>query len=287
MAGMEEPFGAGSVLTQWSVDPATFALTAVVLGGYVVGVRRLSAKDVRWPAGRTVAFLAGITVLVVATQSGLAAYDTVLFSVHVTQHLLLGMAAPVLLALGAPVTLALQASSRPVQRTLLRVLHRPLVRGLTHPVAGWALFGGSLFVLYFTPVFEASLRSETVHVLVHLHFVAAGSLFFWPLVGSDPVPRPLPYGARIVAVLLAVPFHAVLGVALLGTDTLLADGFYAEVRPDWAVAPLTDQRTGAGILWGVGDLLGLVVTLVIARRWMAAEERAGRRADRLVDQSIG
>ncbi|MCI0635322.1 MAG: cytochrome c oxidase assembly protein, partial [Actinobacteria bacterium] len=53
------------------------------------------------------------------------------------------------------------------------------------------------------------------------------------------------------------------------------------VRP-WGASALADQRTGAGILWIAGELFGLVAALVVARQWMAHEERAAARYDRRV-----
>ena len=106
-----------------------------------------------WPVKRWAPWWGGLAVLTVATQSGLAAYDTTSFAAHAVQHLLLGMLAPLLLALGAPVTLALQASRRTTRRRLLDVLHSRPVRLLTHPLLAWTLFGGSMFVLYFTRLY--------------------------------------------------------------------------------------------------------------------------------------
>jgi putative copper resistance protein D len=42
---------------------------------------------------------------------------------------------------------------------------------------------------------------------------------------------------------------------------------------------LSDQQTGAGILWTAGELLGLLAMLVVLVRWMAAEEREAIRED--------
>lgn len=218
-----------------------------------------------------------------ATQSGLARYDGVLFSAHSAQHVLLGMVAPALLALGAPVTLALQAGTRPTQHALLRVLHHPLARLLAHPVVAWLLFGGTLVALYAGPLLELSLRNALVHGGVHLHFLAAGSLFCWTAVGTDPNPHRLHPGARVGFVFLAVPLHAIVGISLLSTTSLLAGGFYAEAPPSWLDDVLADQRLGAGILWVAGELFGLALTGVALVRWMGAEERAGRRADRSLD----
>src|SRR5262249_60775194 len=119
------------LVTDWSLDVAfPFVVAAAAL--YVIGVRRLHARGRPWPGGRTAAFLSGLAVVLVATESGVAAYDRVLFSLHIGQHLLLGMVAPLLLVLGAPVTLALHASARSSQRRILRVLLSVPVRVLPH-----------------------------------------------------------------------------------------------------------------------------------------------------------
>ena len=234
-------------------------------------------------AGRAAAaprFAAGLLVVALATESGLAAYDDVLFSLHVVQHLLLGIVAPLLLVLGAPVTLALQAGSRRTQRRLLGLLHSLPVRVLTHPVTAWTAFGGTLFLLYGTPLYELSLRHEWFHVAVHVHFVVVGSLFFAHVVGLDPIPHSLGYGARLLYVGVALPFHAFLGVVLLSSRTVLAGSWYDSLGRTWGASPLTDQRTGAGLLWVAGELLGVVAIVAVVARWMAHEERVAARHDR-------
>ena len=268
-----------SLLVSGGLDPGVLVLSIACGVGYAVGVRRLRGRGRRWPRGRTAAFGGGVVAIVAATQGGLARYDGVLFSAHSAQHVLLGMVAPALLALGAPVTLALQAGSRPTQRSLLRVLHHPVARLLAHPVVAWLLFGGTLVALYAGPLLELSLRNELVHAGVHLHFLAAGSLFCWTAIGTDPNPHRLHPGARVGFVFLAVPLHAIVGVSLLSTTSLLAGGFYAEAPPSWLEDVLADQRLGAGILWAAGELFGLALTGAALARWMGAEERAGRRSD--------
>jgi len=269
------------LLTDWQPDVAIVGV-AVAAAGYAVGVRRLGAAGRAWPRARSAAFAAGLAVVVVATQSGLAAYDQVLFSLHVVQHLLLGMVAPLLLVLGAPVTLALQASRRGTQERVLRVLHSAPARVVTHAVTAWVLFGGTLVVLYFTGLYELSLRNPWVHSLVHVHFLVAGTLFMAIVVGVDPIPSALGHGARLLYVLVALPFHAFLGVAMLSMGSVLAADWYDSVERPWGTTPLADQRTGAGIFWVAGELFGLVAALVVMRQWMAHEERAAARHDRRV-----
>jgi putative membrane protein len=271
-----------SLFGDWSLDPL-FVVTVLVGALYVTGVRRLAQRGRRWPARRSICFGIGLFIVVFVTESGLAAYDRVLFSLHVVQHLAIGMVAPIFLVLGAPLTLALQASRRPAQERWLRTLRSRPVAVVTHPLTVWVLFGGTLVVLYFTGLYELSLRNPWVHVLVHAHFLVVGCLFMAYVVGVDPMPRSLGYGARLLFVAVVLPFHAFLGVALLGTNTVLAKGWYAQVSRPWLGSALGDQRLGAGILWGFGELFGLAALAIVLYQWMRHEEREALRLDRRLD----
>ncbi len=216
-----------------------------------------------------------------ATQSVIAACDD-RFDVHVLQHVLLGMVAPFLLALGAPVTLALQASTRSTQIRLLRVLHSPPVRIISHPVVACTLFAFTLFVLYFSPLYGLSVHTPWIHEAVHVHFFVVGCLFFWVTVGLDPVAWRIPYGARLALVIVTVPLHAFLGLALLSTTTPL-DGSSSITGRLTAGALVAVQHRGAAIMWVVGDLVGLAAGGVVLAQWMRHEERRGDRLDRALD----
>ena len=262
----------------WTFDAGALVAVALAGGLYATGVRRLRARGHRWSPARTAAFASGLGLVLVATQSGLGRYDTESFAVHMGQHLVLGMAAPLLLALGAPVTLALQSCSPSMKRVVLRAVHSPLALALSRPVVGFVLFGGTLVALYLSPLLELSLRNGAVHALVHGHVVLVGAVFLWPLLGVDVLPRPVPFGARLLTVLAAVPFHAFLGVALLTADRPLVPAFYRS---------LADQRAAAGILWSSGELLTLVVAAIVFARWAAADRREGVRLDRRSASAAG
>jgi putative copper resistance protein D len=277
VVGPPTPF---RLLAHWVVEPTSAVLLLVSGVAYLAGVRRLRRRGRRWPPARTVAFCSGLAVAALATQSGLAAYDGVLFSLHVVQHLLLAMVAPPLLALGAPLTLALQAGPDRGRRRLRAALHSRAVVLFTHPVVAWVAFAGGLAVLYFSPLYELSLRNPLAHALTHGWFFASGCLFFWPVVGLDPLPRRLPHGFRLLWVVLALPFHALVGVALLTGRTVLASDYYEGLARTWGASPLADQRTGGGLLWLAGDLVGLAVLGVVVVQWMGHDQRMAAREDR-------
>jgi putative copper resistance protein D len=278
------PLTPATFLTGSTIDPTGAALTLLAAAAYATGMRRLARRGTRWSPARSLSFAAGIVTLLVATQSGLARYDTVLFSAHVAQHVLLGIVAPLFLALGAPVTLALQATHRRTQVNLLRVMRSRPARLIGHPVVAFLLFSFTRFALYFSPVYELSLQNEVVHAWTHIHFVVVGSLFFWVTIGLDPVAHRIPYGARLLIVALTVPFHAFLGLALLSTAQPLAATVYAAAgdRPP-GIDLLADQHAGATIMWLVGDFIGLIAGGIVLTQWMRHEQRRSRRIDRELD----
>ncbi|MGI8492187.1 MAG: cytochrome c oxidase assembly protein [Acidimicrobiales bacterium] len=240
---------------------------------YLAGVRRLVRRGRHWPVTRTLSFLSGMALIAFALLSGLASYDATNFTIHVIQHMLIGMLAPVLLALSAPVTLAIQASDRRTQRAILKLVHSAPAKVASNPVVTWALFGGSLFALYFTGLYAYSLEHPLVHDLVHLHFIATGCLFYWPVLGIDPIPHRMHHGFRIVYLMMALPFHTVLGMGLISADRTIAPGI-----------SIQDLRTGGGLMWAGGEMIGLIASIAVLIQWLRVEERAMRRSDRSTEQ---
>jgi putative copper resistance protein D len=280
-------FTLGTVFTGWELAAVLALLTLAAAGLYAAGVSRLASRGDHWPVGRTVAFAAGILAFVLATQSGLAAYDTTLLSVHMVQHMILSMVVPLLVALSAPVTLALRTLPHRPRRWLLAVLHSRVAKVLTFPPLTLLLYVVSPWALYFSGWYSASLQSAFVHELMHVHLVVVGSLFFWPIVGVDPVPGRVQYPFRMLLVLLTLPFHAFLGVTIMSQTELLGGDWYPNLhRGDlgsWLPNPSDDQHLAGGILWSSGDLIALMVFGVLFVQWVRASMKESEREDRRLD----
>lgn len=253
------------------IDPGALVVVLVAASAYAVGVRRLARAGRRWPPSRGAAFATALAAALVATQGPVAADDTERLTSHMVQHVLLGMVVPLLAVLSAPMTLALQSGGPATRSWLRRFLHGRLGRVLANPVVGWMLFGGGMVALYLTPLLDLAAREPAVHIVVHVHLVLAGTLFLLPLAGADVLPRAVPFGARLLAVLAAVPFHAFLGLVLLSAKTPIA--------PD-AYPSLDDQRQAAGILLASGELLTVSVAAIVFASWWAADQREAARLDR-------
>jgi len=281
------PFDGWSVLTQARPEVLPLLLVLLPAAAYLYGVHRLTERGDRWPVGRTLSFVVGgLGTIALATMSGLAAYDESLFAVHMVQHMLLSMVATVFLALGAPVTLALRTLPLRRRRQVMAVLHSRVAAVLSHPLVPWLLFVGSPFALYFTGWYEATLESRLLHELLHVHFLLVGSLFFWPLLGVDPVPGRSGHPFRMMLVAATLPFHAFLGVAIMSVESdgrgLLAGDHYLPLHG--LEQAVYQQQVGGGLLWASGDVVGLLFLGVLLVQWMRASEREAHREDRRLDR---
>jgi putative copper resistance protein D len=278
-------FTLARVFTAWQLDPVLTVLTVWLVGLYLLGVWHLHGRGDRWPVLRTLAFVVpGMGGLFFAASSGLGSYDTTLLSVHMVQHMLLTMMVPVFLALGAPVTLALRTLPGRPRRWLLAVLHSRVVAVLSFAPLTFLLFVVSPWVLYFSSWYDASLHSVLVHELLHVHLVLVGALFFWPLVGIDPVPGRVAYPFRLLLLVLTLPFHAFLGVTIMNQEALIGGSWYPSLPMTWLPDPAADQHLAGGILWGSGDLVGLILVAVLFTQWVRSSMREAVREDRRLDR---
>lgn len=276
-----------TAVTEWIFDPFLFIVFVWSSGLYAVGVAVLRRRGDHWPVGRSIAWGIGMAVFYLSTSSGAAAYDSVLLSVHMGQHMLLSMVVPLSLALGAPVTLALRTLPRTPRRWLLAVLHSRLAKVLGFPPLTFGLYVISPWALYFTGWYDASLASVYVHEMMHVHLVVVGALFFWPIVGVDPLPGRVQYPFRVLLIVLTLPFHAFLGVTIMGQSTLLGGDWYPSLHDgpmgSWLPDPMADQQLAGGILWGFGDLVALGFFVVLFVQWVRASMKEAEREDRRLD----
>ncbi|BBY82883.1 bifunctional copper resistance protein CopD/cytochrome c oxidase assembly protein [Mycolicibacterium pulveris] len=279
------------VLFDWRFD-LIFGTAAIVLAVvYLLGVRRLRRRGDAWPVGRTLAWLSGCAALLFATSSGLGRYMTAMFSMHMVAHMVLSMLVPVLLALGGAVTLALRAlptagrGEPPGPREwLLAALHSRVSQFFTNPIIATVMFVAGFYGLYFGGLFDAALPEHAAHMLMNVHFLLSGYLFYWVVIGIDPTPRPLPQLGKVAMVFASLPLHAFFGVVLMGSKTVLGETFYRSLQLDWHTDLLSDQRTGGGIAWAAGEFPLVLVMIALLIQWQRSDERTAKRLDRAADR---
>ena len=268
-------------------DALMIVLLVVAVALYIKGVSILKSRGDTWPVSRTIAFACGIALIDFATSGGLGVYALFSFEYHMIAHMALGMIAPIGLVLGAPITLALRTlpqsrdgKERGVRAFAVTALHSRYSVFLTNPVTALIIFDGSLFVLYFTDLFELLMGNHAGHLFMNIHFILAGFLFFNVIIGIDPNPRKIPHIVRIVILFCAMSLHAFFSVALMSGSTLIDGGYYGSLRTPWITDLLADQKAGGSIGWAMGEipiLLALIATFIL---WAREDKRETIRIDR-------
>jgi putative copper resistance protein D len=277
-------------LTAWQMDWAWFAIAVTMGAWYLYAVRKLRKRGDTWPVHRTICWLLGCVLFIWFTSGGPAVYGMIHFSSHMIQHMGLMMFVPLPLVLGGPVLLALRTlpvrndGSRGSREWLMLFVHSRYMQFMGKPAVAGTLFAGSLVVFYFTPAFQYALQSHEWHVVMVIHFVLSGYLFFWVFVGVDPGPKRPAYPILIIALLATLAFHAFFGVAVMTSQSVFAIDWFHALGQTNDAALLDDQHTGGGIAWGASELPMVFVALLVVRNWMRSDKRDAKRLDRKADR---
>jgi cytochrome c oxidase assembly factor CtaG len=158
---------------------------------------------------------------------------------------------------------------------------------LTFPPLTFTLFIITPWSLYFSGWYPATLHHDYLHEMTHFHMVLIGCLFFWPLVGIDPVPNRVAYPFRVLLMVLTLPFHAFLGITIMQQKELIGGSWYRELHDGpmgaWLPNPHVDQQLAGGILWSAGDAVGLLFFGVLFVQWVRSSMKEAEREDRRLD----
>jgi putative copper resistance protein D len=240
----------------------------VAAGLYLAGGRR-SRRG--WPLRRTLCFLAGIGSVWVALESGVDAYDDALLSVHMVQHLILLVVAPVLLLCGQPTLLVLRAVHPSARWRLGRWLVS--LRPLTQPLACLLVFYVVVFGTHVPAFYDATLGHPVLHDTEHALYLLAGLLLWWPVLGADPAPSRRLSGLLQLAYILAAMLPTEIVGAYLSRATTLAYPPYGPASRAVSASPLVDQANAGAIMWVCGGVVMVAVVLWSSMHAMVQEER--------------
>ena len=266
-------FGWQAVLTQWEFAPVVTVAVAVTAAAYLWGVWRVARRHPArpWPWWRTALFLGGLGVVVLATESGIGAYDDVLAWDHMMQHLMLLMVAPPMLVAGQPFTLLLHASRNPLHTWAKRVIRSRVAAFLTWPPFGLAAYTVTVVGTHLTGLSHQIVVNQALHNAEHVLYLAVGYLFFLPLLGNEPLRSRVSYPIRLLVLVLAMPVDTFTGLILgyAGRGYVVT----AEPRPPGSPGPIEDVHWAGAVMWIAGDALMLAFMMIVVWMW-ARDERA-------------
>jgi cytochrome c oxidase assembly factor CtaG len=267
---------ATSVDTSWTPAPVAIASILAYAAIYFARWRRVRRDDgPRAASGwRLAAWLGGVLLILVALVSPVDRISEQLASAHMVQHLLLADLAPILLILGLTKVIL-----RPVTRRVQTIERKAGPFG--HPVFGVVAYVGAMWLWHVPPLYDAALDHTGIHVLEHLTFAAAGTLYWWHLL--SPIRSRLRLGgmgpiAYMASTKVLVGF---LGIGLAFNPDLLYD--YGAGGTRWGMSPLDDQHV-AGLLMGLEQsiIMGIALAYLFARM-LAESEQESQRAERYED----
>jgi cytochrome c oxidase assembly factor CtaG len=270
----------GHLLGSWTLDPGLIAAFAAAAALYAVGTTRRRG----WPARRTASFMAGLATLALALLSGIDGFSERLLSVHMVQHLLLGLVAPALLLWGAPARLALGSTRGRARTALAAALASPASRTLGRPAAAFALFATVVLATHLTGLYELALEHPFVHELEHAAYFWSGVALLAPLIAADPMPHAPGPIARFAWLMGAMAAMALPG-ALLTFATSVRYPYYVAPARALGRSALADQHMAGAIMWVGGGVVVFALALALAMRALHEEERRQRRRELQMERS--
>ena len=206
---------------------------------------------------------AAVATIVVAVEGPVGGYAEVLFWVHMIQHLLLIMVAPVLLVWARPLSLARLAFAG----RLTSAVRIPSALHRAWPMVGLVGYTTVVVLTHLTGFQQVSATDRWVRAAELLLYLVAGTAFLQPLVGSR---RGLAHLLRLALLALGMGADTLTGVSLMLTSRPLAP-IYASTHPGWGPDALHDQQIAGAIMWFGGDLLMMLLMILVGFRWSRAE----------------
>ena len=259
----------------WEFNLFVAANLALIMAAYTIGVRR----HPRWPVRRTVAFFAGMLMLTLAYLGPVAGWSHTFFWAHMTQHLVVMMAAAPLIVYSSPILLLSDClTDEARERWLDPVLNSSVVRWLTNPIVSWLAFACVLLGTHFTPFYDWALRNHDAELFIERPlFLLAALLYYLPLIGNNPLPnRPAP-AVKLVSLATMMLPEALVGGVIYFAPVLLYPTFGAP-RP-FGLDPLADQQLSGAIMWALVMTIDSFWMMVVAAEWFADEEKRSEQID--------
>src|SRR6185437_9494422 len=242
------------------MDPSAAIGIVLLAVLYVLAARQLKRR----PTQRQVFFFCLLILAMVVTFGPLDELaDERSFFAHMLEHSFQSWIIPPLLLLSVPDWMFRPLlMSRPIQ---------PFARFFTKPVVAFVTFTVIYVFAHDPPVFNLMMTDEGVHIAVHVLFMAAGTILFWPLLSPMPEFPRLNYPAQILYLfLLMVPMTAVAAPITLADSVTYP--WYAVTPHPFGLEPRQDQVIGEILMWVADSFYLMLVTTLIFFRWARDEE---------------
>ena len=245
-------------MISWPLDPTVYAGLVVLYFGHAWLARGVGDVKRR----HALYFGLGLVTMWVALETPIDTIaDHSLDSIHMLQHVLLGFVAPPLMLLGL--------SPGMVER-LVRI---PGVRAITEPVSAQVIAGVVMIAWHVPVLYDATLHSESLHVVEHLTFIAAGLVLYWPVLEATSAHSrwKMSPGAKLLYMLVATLPQDAVALALIFSRVPFYEYYAYAPRLVASLTPLIDQTVAGAVLMIFGKATMVVAAIAVFARWFAAD----------------
>jgi cytochrome c oxidase assembly factor CtaG len=250
-------------LTAWQFDAVATAAAVAVAALYLAAVAGVARRRRHWPVWRTLSFLAGLGICLLAVSSAVGVYDMALFSTHMIGHLMLVMIAPPFLVAGRPLVLALHAVGNPWHNRFKRILRGPVLSLWFSPPVALATYAIAIVGTHLTGLMNVIMMQPWAGQLEHLVYVVVGYQFFTVAFGDEPLRWSLTPLTKLVLLGLAMGVDTFTGVVLFESNQPLAMQGLAG-----GVDPLGQTILGGAIMWAGGDGIMALLMMLVVVQWL-------------------
>lgn len=242
------------------------ALPLVVCGAaatlYALGRRG------RTRAWRELSFYSGVALTVVVLEPPFDGWADRWLAAHMSQHIVLMAVVPPLVVLGRPWPRMWLMFPLTARRAVARALagsaaFRGVGRILMRPPVALALQTAAIAFWHVPELYDAAVRSEAVHVLEHVCFVAPALVYWGALLDAPPVRARIDHLRRATWFAAAMVPGWILAIVLAFASAPV----YGEYRS------LTDQQLAAGVMWVPGSITYFVAAFIAFYRWLEPAPR--------------
>jgi cytochrome c oxidase assembly factor CtaG/ferredoxin len=271
-----------AALSSWSARPWLAAVLMATAAIYFRGWWALRRRDpIRWHVGKLSTFVGAAATIYVALASPIETFAPLLLTVHMIQHMLLIMVAPILIWLAAPMLPLLRGLPRDTRRYWIAPILRwrplaRLARAVVHPASAWIIFAATTWLWHLPGPYGLALADDGWHFAQHACFVAAGLIFWYPVILPFPS-RPAAWSQWVLVpyLLLADVQNTLLAAWLTFSDRVLYP-HYVQMPRLGGLTALEDQAAAGVTMWVPGSVVFLGALAWVGVRLMTSWRQAGR-----------
>jgi putative membrane protein len=242
---------------RWNLDPFLICVLAVAAAAYAwkaAAARRQGRPMAAW---RQTSFYVGWTITALALISPLCPLSVSLFAARIGQHIILALIAAPLVAAGRPFARIEHVSGR---------MTAP--RGVA-PFRAAALFAACIWFWHAPAPYAETFRSSFVYWSMHVSVYGAALWLWASLIDAPPT--------KAMHVVLAGLFSSIQMGFLGALITFAPRALYTPhllTTAAWNLTPLQDQQLGGAIMWVLGCVLFVIISMLILWRDIIRSELA-------------